>query len=450
MPNNSKSGGTLASRLWPAGRAALFTAPELLIVLLIAAVQFVSILEFMILMPLGPDLAKALAIDPSNLGLIGGAYTAAAAVSGLLAAMFLDRFDRRPALATAMAGLVIATALGACAWNLHSLLAARMLAGMFGGPATALGLAIVADYFAPHKRGRAMGAVMGGFTLASVVGVPLGLQLAQFGGWRLPLLTIAGLGAVVIGLVAWRMPPVRAHLSRPRRQALAQLAGLLQRPVVLLSLAAVMLSVCGSFAVIPNISAYIQFNHGYPHAELGLLYLAGGLVSFLVMQFAGGLADRYSPALVAIGGAVVLAVALLCGFVFDHFYLPIIAVFVLFMSAQGIRNVAVNALTSRVPGPHERASYQSAQAAVQSLAMALGGIVSAYTLRQLPSHELAGMPSVALAALAMGVLAPLLLIAVQRMVVSGEAQRGEMQDSPAPDAATGLAELEPEPAVAEV
>src|SRR5207244_5127541 len=107
---------------------------ERAVVLLVAAVQFVNILDFVMVMPMGPDFAAGLGIPASKLGLIGGSYTAAAAISGLAGSFFLDRFDRRPALGVAMLGLVAGTALGAAATGLPSLLAARVLAGLFGGP----------------------------------------------------------------------------------------------------------------------------------------------------------------------------------------------------------------------------------------------------------------------------------------------------------------------------
>ncbi|HWU90815.1 MAG TPA: MFS transporter, partial [Kofleriaceae bacterium] len=77
------------------------------LVFLIGAVQFINTLDFMMVMPMGPDFAKALDIPSSKLGLIGGSYTLAAAVAGVIGALFLDRFDRRRVLAVAVAGLVL-------------------------------------------------------------------------------------------------------------------------------------------------------------------------------------------------------------------------------------------------------------------------------------------------------------------------------------------------------
>ncbi|HEY0833754.1 MAG TPA: MFS transporter, partial [Azospirillum sp.] len=150
------------------------TSNERRVVLVIAAVQFINILDFMMVMPLGPDFAVALGIPASHIGYVGGSYTLAAAVAGLVGALFLDRYDRRTVLAVSLSGLVVATALGGLAVDMPTLLAARVLAGVFGGPAVAVGTALVADCVAPERRGRAMGAVMGSFSLAAVLGVPVG------------------------------------------------------------------------------------------------------------------------------------------------------------------------------------------------------------------------------------------------------------------------------------
>ncbi|HYH98342.1 MFS transporter, partial [Hyalangium sp.] len=151
---------------------------ERAVIFLIGAVQFVNILDFVMVMPLGPDFARGLGIDSSHIGYIAGSYTAAASVAGLVGGYFLDRFDRRKALAVCMLGLVLATGAGGLAMGLPSLMFARVLAGLFGGPATSLAMAIVAELIPVERRGRAMGAVMGAFSVASVVGVPLALEVA--------------------------------------------------------------------------------------------------------------------------------------------------------------------------------------------------------------------------------------------------------------------------------
>lgn len=384
------------------------------LVFLIGAVQFVNVLDFMMVMPLGPDFAKALGIPSSDLGLVGGSYTAAASIAGLLGAFFLDRFDRRSALAVALAGLVLGTAAGGLAVGLPTLLAARVIAGAFGGPATSLALAIISDGVPAERRGRAMGAVMGAFSVASVLGVPAGLELARVGGWRAPFFTVAGLGAVLAATAVALLPPQRAHLAAERRPAAAAFRAVLSRRIVQLSLTGTAVAVIANFALIPNLSAYFQLNRGYPRDRLGLLYMIGGAISFGTMRLAGWLTDRRgAPAVTAAGSAMFITV-MLTGFIYPVDALPVLAVFVSFMVAQGFRFVPMQALTSRVPEPRERASFMSAQSSVQHLASATGAMLGARLLTEGPGGALEGVDELAWFAVATSVVLPAILYVVDR------------------------------------
>jgi predicted MFS family arabinose efflux permease len=393
-------------------------------------VQFVNILDFMMVMPLGPDFARELSIPTAQLGIIGGAYTAAAAVSGVAGASFLDRFDRKRALLWSLSGLVLGTALGGLAWGLESLIAARVVAGLFGGPATSLALAIIADAVPLERRGRAMGAVMGAFSVASVLGVPMGLELARLGGWQLPFFAVAGLGALVAACTATLLPSMTQHLTRPREAPAAGMRVLLQRPTVLLSLAGTSAAMVGNFAIIPNLSAYFQFNRGYPRAELGFLYLLGGAVSFGTLRLAGRLTDKYGPARSAALGTLLFVTVLTMGFIAPVEALPVLLVFVSFMVTGSFRFVPMQALSSRVPGPDERASFMSLQSCVQHLASAAGAVLGAQLLRAEPSGALSGMERVASISALLALLMPVLMLAVERRVRARETAEREAPRAP--------------------
>lgn len=382
---------------------------------LIGAVQLVNVLDFMMVMPLGPDLGAALAIPSSQLGLIGGSYTAAAALSGIAGAFFLDRFDRRKALAVALAGLVLATWSGALATGLHSLLAARILAGCFGGPATAISLAIISDVVPPARRGRAMGAVAGAFAIASVLGVPAGLELARAGGWRMPFLAVGALAAIVTTAAIHVLPPIVRHLEAGGAQV-ASIVEVVRRPLVLLSFAATATAVIANFALIPNLSAYLQFNLHYPREHLGLLYAVGGAVSFVTMRLAGWLTDRYGGALVAtLGGASFIAV-LWALFLAPAPAAPVLVLFVGFMVCGSFRFVPLQAIASRVPLPAERARFMSAGSAVQHLASAVGAAASTVFLVERADGSLVGMASIAWFAVATSLVLPVLLALLEARV----------------------------------
>jgi predicted MFS family arabinose efflux permease len=409
------------------------------LILLIGAVQFINILDFMMVMPLGPDFARDLGIPSSELGLIGGAYTLAAAVTGIAGTFFLDRFDRRRALAFALAGLVLGTLAGGFAIGLGSLLAARIVAGAFGGPATALSLAIISDAVPPDRRGRAMGAVMGAFSVASVLGVPAGLELARLGGWRAPFITVAALGAIVAAAAMAMLPPQTAHLAAGQRGGGPPFRDVLRRPVVQLALAATIMAVIGNFALIPNLAAYFQFNRGYPRELLGMLYLVGGALSFGTMRLAGWLSDRQGVPSVTTGGSLFFIAVLVLGFIHPVAWFPVLPVFVFYMVSGSFRFVPWQALSSRVPGPGERARYMSAVSAVQHLASAAGAMIGAQVLTEQPDGSLRGMDELAWFAVATAAVLPVLIYMVDRLVRAGEPGAG---GSSAVDALAGARPVE--------
>jgi predicted MFS family arabinose efflux permease len=391
---------------------------ERTIVFCVAAVQFVNILDFMIVMPLGPDFAKALVIPLAHLGWVGGAYTASACVTGLLGALFLDKFDRRKALAVAMFGLVVGTLAGAFARDLTTLMLARIVAGAFGGPATSLAYSIIADVIPPERRGRVMGVVMGAFAIASVLGVPAGLELARLGSWRTPFIAVAAMGALLGTYAHVALPPMIGHLAggRARSTSLRDLAAMLRIDHVL-SLLMTFTVMAANFVIIPHISGYLLYNLHYPRENLGLLYGVGGVVSFITMRRVGGLVDRYGSARVGTIGVLFNAGVIYLGFMHDEPTIPVMAIFVGWMLAGAFRNVAYNTLTSKVPKADERARFSSIQSSVQHFASAIGAFASTFFVAELPSKKLSGIPTVAAIAIALGlVLVPFLFIVEGRVV----------------------------------
>jgi predicted MFS family arabinose efflux permease len=387
---------------------------ERAVVLLVAAVQFVNILDFVMVMPLGPDFAAALGIPASRLGMIGGSYTAAAAVSGLAGSFFLDRFDRRPALGVAMLGLVAGTAMGGLATGLGTLMAARVVAGFFGGPATSLSFSIIADVVPEQRRGTAMGIVMGAFSLAAVLGVPAGLEAARHFGWRAPFFGVATLGLLIALSAVFLLPPLRGHLAL--RAERVSLAHLFSQRNVLLSWTMTFIVMAAGFILIPNISAYVQYNLGYPRARLGLLYLYGGAASFFATQTAGRLIDRFGSFRVGTSGTALLVFTIVGGFVIMPPLFPVTGIFIAFMLSMAFRNVAYNTLTTKVPQGNERARFMSIQSAVQSGASAAGAFLSSQMLTSTPVGALEGMDRVAFTSIALTVTLPFFLYAVESAV----------------------------------
>jgi predicted MFS family arabinose efflux permease len=386
------------------------TKDERKIVFLVSAIQFINILDFMMVMPLGPDFATALGIPTNLIGLVGGAYTAAACLSSLLGSLYLDRLDRRRALGIAMTGLVFATAMGGLSLGFTTLMAARVLAGLFGGPAASLALAIITDTVGPEKRGRAMGMVNGAFSAASVLGVPIGLKLAEWGGWRVPFLAVAGLGFLTVFAVMRIMKPQRGHLAGMARfnfavrlRALREIIGRWPTRVGFL---ATFLALAGNFLLIPNLSAYFQFNLGFPRDGLSLLYACGGALTFFSSRLVGILNDKYGGfriSLVLIAGLLIVYEAL---FIRYDPAIPVIVLFCLFMILNTGRYVIVTATISKIPAPHERAGFMSLMTATQHLGTSTGAFASSLLLVEGAGGALTNIPLLARIAMGLAMTIP--------------------------------------------
>jgi len=396
---------------------------ERAVIFLIGAVQFVNILDFVMVMPMGPDFASGLGIPTSHIGTIGAAYTAAGCVAGVAGSYFLDRFDRRKALAVAMLGLVVSTAAGGLATGLTSLLVTRALAGLFGGPATSLSMSIIADVIPPERRGKAMGAVMGAFSVASVLGVPMALKVARWSDWRMPFFLVAGLGLLLVAGAIFFLPPLRGHLEHKSDHTVT-VRELFTRSDVLLSYAMTTLLNAAGFVIIPNISGYVQFNLGYPRAELETIYFVGGLVSFVTLRMAGKAVDKQGSFRVGTVGVVLFMATLYLAFIQLPASVPLVAVFALFFLSNGVRNVAYSTLTSKVPEPAIRARFMSFQSAVQHLGAAGGAFLSAQMLTDLPGGQLGGMGNVVALSMAFSLTLPVMFFLVERRLRAREQAAG--------------------------
>lgn len=355
---------------------------ERLILLLLSAVQFTHILDFMIIMPLSNTLIRDLSITPTQFSLIVSAYSYAAFATGIVAAFFIDRYDRKSSLLFGYTGFIIGTLLCGLAHEYRFLIGARILAGLFGGLIGAQVLSIVADTFAYEKRGQAMGYLMAAFSVASVAGVPLGLFLATLINWRAPFLLIVALGLLILPLTYRHLPPMRGHLRQ--RQAGAALAGFRiifsSRPALfgLLLSASLML---GHFLIIPFITPYMQFNVGFTESQIPLIYVVGGAATLFSAPLAGRLADRFGK----------FRVFLLCTLaslpaVWAITHLPVTPFyFVLFLTAAWFvvangRSVASQAIISNVVESRYRGAFMSINSSLQQLFIGSASVIAGYVV----------------------------------------------------------------------
>jgi predicted MFS family arabinose efflux permease len=363
---------------------------ERALLVLLAAVQFTTVLDFLIVLPLGPKYMEVMHIGPSQFSLIVSSYAISAGLAGIAAGFFLDLFDRKKAMLGLFGGFTIGTLFCALAPNYHLLVLARALAGAFGGVTGALILAIIGDAVPEERRGAAMGLVMSAFSLAMICGVPCGLYLAQLWSWHVPFFALAGLSAVILAAAARLLPPMRGHLAHAREEhpAARVWAVLIERDH---QMAFVFMAVLtfASTLIFPFIPTYMVNNTGMTQKQLPFIYLTGGLCTLASMNLIGYWADRAGKPRVFWIMSCCATVPTLIFTNLHHVPCVVgIAVTTFFMVCMSGRAVpAMSMITSSVKARY-RGGFMSANSSVQQFSMGLATYVSGQIMGQTTQGEL--------------------------------------------------------------
>lgn len=345
----------------------------------LAAVQFTHIVDFMIMMPLGPQLMRIFDITPAAFGALVSSYTITAGIVGFLAAFFIDRFDRKVALKISYLGFTLGTLACAFAPDYFWLITTRSIAGAFGGVLGALIFSIMGDAIPFQRRGAAMGIVTASFSLASVLGVPFSLYLASVFSWHAPFLFLGIFGIVILGIIQLYIPKLNSHIvekiDRPKPLEILKRAAFL--PNQRLSLTFSFFLVLGHFAIIPYISPYMVANVGFTEQQLTFIYFFGGAATIISAPLVGRWADRVGKVKVFKFFAIANLIPM---FLITHMpvvgiYLALITTTIFFIFTNG-RMIPANALVTATVRTENRGSFMSLNASVQQLTSGLAAFVS--------------------------------------------------------------------------
>lgn len=355
--------------------AAPFSGYQKLVIALLAFLQFTIVLDFMVLAPLGDFLMKSLSITPKGFGLVVSAYAFSAGASGILAAGFADKFDRKQLLLFFYSGFIIGTLCCAMSTTYEMLLGARIVTGLFGGVIGAISMTIVTDLFAVHQRGRVMGFVQMAFAASQILGIPVGLYLANIWGWHAAFFMIVGL-AILIGLtILIKVKPIDQHLAvQSDKNAFLHLwHAVSNRSYQTGFLATAFLSV-GGFMLMPFGSAYLINNIKITQTELPMVFMLTGVASIIMMPLIGKLSDKVDKFMIFSAGSVLAVVLILIYTNLSPVPLWEVVVLnmVLFMGIMS-RMIPATTLTMSIPDMKDRGAFMSVNASLQQVA---GGIAA--------------------------------------------------------------------------
>lgn len=357
----------------------------------------------MVMMPLGPQLKRVFHLNPTEWSLIIASYTFAAFIAGFASIFFIDRFDRKKFLIFNYIFFLIGTFFCAIANSYEMLIFGRVFAGLFGGTIGSVVLAMVGDVVPPEKRATAMGIVMGGFSAAAALGVPIGIYLGTYYSWHIPFYAIVGVGLIITLLLFLYIPPIQSHIAskNERISGWKNIIDSFTDRNQFLALIFMVVMLFGQFSIIPFLSPYMVANVGFEEEELMYIYLFGGFVSIISSAIIGRLADKHGKVKVF---TYLLFISLIPIFIITNLIqIPIWQVILIttsFFIFAGGRMIPGTAIVLATAHPKSRGAFMSIRSSIQQLgagfaAFIAGNIITENSVGQFQHYNYVGYIAIA-------------------------------------------------------
>lgn len=363
---------------------------ERLLLLTLAAINFTNIMDFMIMMPLGPQLMRMFQITPQQFGLVVSAYTLSAGVSGFFTAFIIDRFDRKRFLQMLYAGFLLGTFACGLAPGYYTLLAARIFTGLFGGVLGAVILAIIGDVIPFERRGQAMGFVMAAFSIASVFGVPFGLYIATNLTWHAPFLFL-GVLAMPVSFLIWKfVPSMNKHVATGDPLSVKQvITNITSNANQRKALTLMMVLMFGHFSIIPFLSPYMVANVGFTEHQLTYIYFFGGAFNIVASPLIGKLTDKVGKRIVFQWFVLINCIPVF--FITHLWQVPLwvaLSITTFFFIMSGGRFIPAQAMVTATVDPKNRGSFMSIVSSMQQLCAGLAAYIAGLIIVKQPDGSL--------------------------------------------------------------
>jgi predicted MFS family arabinose efflux permease len=352
-----------------------FTGYQVLAIILLALTQFTVVLDFMVMSPLGDMLIKSMGLTTSQFGFAVSAYAFSAGFSGLLTAGFADRFDRKKLLLFFYIGFIAGTLFCGLSHTYYMLLAARIITGVFGGVIGSISMAIMADLFPLHQRGRAMGFMQMGFGASQVLGIPISLYIANHWGWQSPFIMIVGLSGLIWLITLLKLHPVTKHLHlKNDKTAVLHLWHTIKQPHYRTGFLMTALLSLGGFMMMPWGSAFAVNNLHVSYGQLPILFMTSGIAALIIMPLVGKLSDKIDKVKLFTIAAIWMMVIVVIYTNLGPVAFPIVMMMnILMMIGIMSRIVPAMALVTALPKMQDRGAFMSINSSLQQIA---GGIAA--------------------------------------------------------------------------
>ena len=361
-----------------------FTLNQKMIIAILALLQFTVILDFIVISPLGDILMKKLDMTTANFGFTVSAYAFSAGISGLLAAGFADKFDRKKLLLFFYTGFIIGTVFCALSTNYTMLLFARIFTGLFGGVIGSVSLAIVTDLFVIHQRGRVMGVIQMAYGASQILGVPLGLYCANHWGWHSSFLMIAVLGVLILLAIITQMPAITKHLElQSDKSPFLHLWHTLSNKNYQIGFAAIALLSVGGFMMQPFGSVFLVNNIHISQEDLPMVFFLTGLSVLFIMPIVGKLSDKVNKFKLFTAGSILSVIMII---IYTNLgpiplWQVVVLTMIMFMGIMS-RMVPATTLNTAIPEMKDRGAYMSITSSMQQIAGGIAAVSAGFIVHQ--------------------------------------------------------------------
>jgi len=361
-----------------------FTNYQIFVIIILALLQFTVVIDFSVISPLGDMLMKQLMINTEQLGLLVSCYAFGAGASGIMVATFADKFDRKKFLLFFYIGFLIATYLCGMFHDYTLLLIARSFAGIFGGVISAISFAIVSDLFEFNQRGRVTSYIQMSFSASQILGIPVGIFLANKWGWNSTFIMIGILSTVIWFMILFKLKPINSHLKlQTKEKILSHFWRVLSNKNYKIGFILISITAMGAAMLMPFSSAFLINNIGITQEQLPFIFMFTGLATVGVMPLVGRLSDKIDKFKIFLAGSLItITTTLIYTNLVPVPLWTVVAINIVMFTGISSRMIPAMALNTAIPAAKDRGSYMSLCSSLQQMANGVASLVAGFIIFQ--------------------------------------------------------------------
>ena len=361
-----------------------FTSYQIFVIIILALLQFTVVIDFSVISPLGDMLMKRLMINTEQLGLLVSCYAFGAGISGILVATFADKFDRKKILLFFYIGFLVSTFLCGLFHHYTLLLIGRSIAGLFGGVISSISFAIISDLFAFNQRGRVMSFIHMSFAGAQILGIPVGIFLANKWGWNSTFIMIGCLATAIWLVILFKMKPIDAHLKlQTKENILSHFWRIISNKNYTLGFIVITMAASGGSMLMPFSSAFLINNVGITQEQLPFIFMFTGMVAVVTFPLVGKLSDKMDKFKIFLVGSIIsITMTLIYTNLVPSPLWAVIIINIVMFAGINSRMVPAMALNTAIPDPKDRGSYMSLCSSLQQMSNGIASLAAGLIIYQ--------------------------------------------------------------------